>query len=168
MITEAIGGDTLHLHHVGMRFLAACMQSGLGSQTALSMRSELVGSGHLAHATTDQNPVYPMTIRMTAAWSGKGIRRSELGGSGHLAPATTGAGRGKGIRRSELGGSDHLPGTTERGRWSRRTALVESVNGGSARTGNEKCRTKECAVKEKIEIEIERERVAHTYTERES
>jgi len=158
VITEAIGGDTLHLHHVGMRFLAACMQSGLGSQTALSMGSVLVGSGHLAQATTDQSPVYPMTIRMTAA----------LGGSGHLAPATTGAGRGKGIRRSELGGSDHLPGTTERGRWSRRTALVESVNGGSARTGNEKCRTKECAVKEKIEIEIERERVAHTYTERES
>ena len=133
MITEAIGGDTLHLQHgLGMRLLAACIQSGLGSQTALFIRSE-------------------------------------LGGSGHLAPATTGAGRGKGIRRSELGGSDHLaPGTTERGRWSRRTALAESANGGSARTDNEKCRTKDCAVKEKIEREIEIERVAHTHTERET
>ena len=108
MITEAIGGDTLHLHHgLGMRLLAACIQSGLGSQTALFIRSELGGSDHLA------------------------------------------------------------PGTTERGRWSRRTALAESANGGSARTGNEKCRTKDCAVKEKIEIEIEIERVAHTHTKRE-
>jgi hypothetical protein len=115
-----------------MRLLVGCIQSGLGSQTALFMRSE-------------------------------------LGGSGHLAPATTGAGRAKGIRWSELGGSDHLaPGTTERERWNRRTALAESANGGSGRTGNEKCRTKECAVEKKIEREIETERVAHTHTERET
>jgi hypothetical protein len=48
-----------------------------------------VGSTLQQRLACARGKVHPMTICVTAAGSGKGIRRSELGGSGHLAPATT-------------------------------------------------------------------------------